>query len=94
VEDEEDDKRNAKAINADASDDDMSDSEEPSSFVRDKIPSDDLGPESFMNVLSALILSEEFQGIVSSEAGNKRSVGTVLTVPPTLQKWSVSSDSD
>lgn len=72
VEDEEDDKRNAKAINADASDDEMSDSEEPSSFVQiDEIPSDDLSQESFMNVLSALILSEEFQGIVSSEAGNK-----------------------
>jgi hypothetical protein len=73
VEDEEDDKRNAKAIYADASDDEMSDSEEPSSFVQnDKIPSDDIGQESFMNVLSALILSEEFQGIVSSETGNNK----------------------
>ncbi|CDY24599.1 BnaC05g32830D [Brassica napus] len=92
VEDEEDDKRNAKAINADASDDDMSDSEEPSSFVRDKIPSDDLGPESFMNVLSALILSEEFQGIVSSEAGNKLYEGEA-SVPPVPSKASEDSKS-
>ncbi|CAF2100059.1 BnaA05g19340D [Brassica napus] len=92
VEDEEDDKRNAKAINADASDDEMSDSEEPSSFVRDKIPSDDLGPESFMNVLSALILSEEFQGIVSSEAGNKLYEGEA-SVPPVPSKATEDSKS-
>ncbi|KAG5398222.1 hypothetical protein IGI04_020036 [Brassica rapa subsp. trilocularis] len=92
VEDEEDDKRNAKAMNADASDDEMSDSEEPSSFVRDKIPSDDLGPESFMNVLSALILSEEFQGIVSSEAGNKVYEGEA-SVPPVPSKATEDSKS-
>ncbi|CAN6990927.1 hypothetical protein IGI04_003288 [Brassica rapa subsp. trilocularis] len=41
VEDEEDEKRNAKANVPYASDDEMSDSEEPSSFVKnDKIPSD------------------------------------------------------
>ncbi|KAF2545750.1 hypothetical protein F2Q70_00022886 [Brassica cretica] len=96
VEDEEDDKRNAKAINADASDDEMSDSEEPSSFVRDKIPSDDLGPESFMNVLSALILSEEFQGIVSSEAGNKLYEGeaSVSPVPSKAAEESKSQPDD
>ncbi|CAA7036516.1 unnamed protein product [Microthlaspi erraticum] len=84
VEDEEDDKRNAKPIHAaDASDDEMSDSEEPSSFVqKDKIPSDDISQESFMNVLSALILSEEFQGIVSSEAGNNKLDDGELSVPP------------
>uniref|UniRef100_A0A1J3G794 Uncharacterized protein PYUK71.03c n=1 Tax=Noccaea caerulescens TaxID=107243 RepID=A0A1J3G794_NOCCA len=83
VEDEEDDKRTAKPINADASDDEMSDSEEPSSFVQnDKIPSDDIGQESFMNVLSALILSEEFQGIVSSEAGNNKLDDGELSMSP------------
>ncbi|KAG7594693.1 C2 domain [Arabidopsis thaliana x Arabidopsis arenosa] len=71
VEEEEDDKTNVKAIDADASDDEMSDSEELGSFVRnEKVSSDDIGQESFMNVLSALIVSEEFQGIVSSEAGD------------------------
>lgn len=87
VEDEEDDKRNAKAIIADASDDEMSDSEEPSSFVQnDKIPSDDFGQESFMNVLSALILSEEFQGIVSSEAGNNKLDDGESSVSPVPSK--------
>jgi len=67
VEEEEDDKTNVKAI--DTSDDEMSDSEELGSFVRKgKLSSDDIDQESFMNVLSALIVSEEFQGIVSSEA--------------------------
>lgn len=61
LEDEEDERRNAKATIAYASDDEMSDSEEPSSFVQnDKIPSDGLSQKSFKNVLSALILSEQF----------------------------------
>ncbi|CAH2053274.1 unnamed protein product [Thlaspi arvense] len=94
VEDEEDDKRNAKAINADASDDEMSDSEEPTSFVQnDKIPSDDLSQESFMNVLSALILSEEFQGIVSSEAGNIKPNEGESSVSPVPSKAEADSKS-
>ncbi|CAH8261103.1 unnamed protein product [Arabidopsis lyrata] len=94
VEDEEDDKRNAKAIYADASDDEMSDSEEPSSFVQnDKIPSDDIGQESFMNVLSALILSEEFQGIVSSEAGNNKVDDRESSVSPVPSKAGADSKS-
>ncbi|KAL1197686.1 Synaptotagmin-3 [Cardamine amara subsp. amara] len=97
VEDEEDDKRNAKAakpIYADASDDEMSDSEEPSSFVQnDKIPSDDIGQESFMNVLSALILSEEFQGIVSSEAGNNKLDDSETSVSPVPSKAGADSKS-
>lgn len=94
VEDEEDDKRNAKATYADASDDEMSDSEEPSSFVQnDKIPSDDIGQESFMNVLSALILSEEFQGIVSSEAGNNKLDDGESRVSPVPSKAGADSKS-
>ncbi|EOA39230.1 hypothetical protein CARUB_v10012208mg [Capsella rubella] len=85
VEEEEDDRTNVKAIDADATDDEMSDSEELGSFVRkDKVSSDEIGQESFMNVLSALIVSEEFQGIVSSEAeDNELSGGDSLgdTVP-------------
>ncbi|VVA98262.1 unnamed protein product [Arabis nemorensis] len=94
VEDEEDDKRNAKAIIADASDDEMSDSEEPRSFVRnDKITSDDFGQESFMNVLSALILSEEFQGIVSSEAGNNKLDDGESSMSPVASKAGAESKS-
>ncbi|ESQ47905.1 hypothetical protein EUTSA_v10020191mg [Eutrema salsugineum] len=94
VEDEEDDKRNAKAIITDASDDEMSDSEEPSSFVQnDKIPSGDLSQESFMNVLSALIVSEEFQGIVSSEAGNNKLYEGETSVSPAPSKAEADSKS-
>ncbi|CAA7048366.1 unnamed protein product [Microthlaspi erraticum] len=76
VEEEEDVKTNVKAIHADAFNDGMSDSEEHGSFVRkEKVSSDDVGSESFMSVLSALIVSEEFQGIVSSEAGDNELSG-------------------
>ncbi|XP_010530515.1 PREDICTED: tricalbin-3-like [Tarenaya hassleriana] len=85
VEDEEDDKTDVKKINADVSDDEFSDSEEAGSFVEnEKISSDESGQESFMDVLSALIVSEEFQGIVSSETTNsKLSNGDTSTVPVT-----------
>ncbi|VVB00670.1 unnamed protein product [Arabis nemorensis] len=77
VAEEEDDRPNVKAIDADASDDEqLSDSKELGSFVRnEKVSSDDIGEESIMNVLSALIVSEEFQGIVSSEAGDNKLSG-------------------
>ncbi|XP_010487934.2 PREDICTED: tricalbin-3-like [Camelina sativa] len=91
VEDEEDDKRNAKATYADASDDEMSDSEEPRQ--NDKIPSDDINQESFMNVLSALILSEEFQGIVSSEAGSNKLDDGESSVTPLPSKAGADSKS-
>mgnify|MGYP001795718066 CR=1 FL=1 len=45
----------------------------------------DLGKESFMDVLAALIVSEEFQGIVTSETGNPRVGNDVtgsVTAPP------------
>nr|VDC77073.1 unnamed protein product [Brassica rapa] len=52
VEDEEDEKRNAKANVPYASDDEMSDSEEPSSFVNnDKIPSDDPSQDSCLIII-------------------------------------------
>lgn len=83
VEEEEDDRTNVKAIDAEATDDELSDSDELGSFVRkEKVSSDEIGQESFMNVLSALIVSEEFQGIVSSEAeDNKLSGGDSLGAP-------------
>lgn len=73
VEEEEDARTNVKA---DAFNDEMSVSKEPGSFVRkEKVSSDDVGQESFMDVLSALIVSDEFQGIVSSEAGDNKLSG-------------------
>ena len=52
--------------------------------------------ESFMNVLSALILSEEFQGIVSSEAGDKLYEGesSVSPVPSKAGEDSKSQPED
>ncbi|CAI8616775.1 unnamed protein product [Vicia faba] len=71
VEDEEDDKTEEDSIDTDASDDELSDTEEANvtdqKGVRDAMYQTD--KESFMDVLAAIIVSEEFQGIVTSEAG-------------------------
>lgn len=71
VEDEEDDKTLVDSIDIDVSDDELSDSEEANVIdekgVRDSVYEAD--KESFMDVLAALIVSEEFQGIVASETG-------------------------
>lgn len=65
VEDEEDDTTAAESTDTDASDDELLDSD-------DLVESSSLNgtdKESFMDVLAALLVSEEFQGIVSSETG-------------------------
>ncbi|XP_050877166.1 uncharacterized protein LOC127080921 [Lathyrus oleraceus] len=71
VEDEEDDKTGEDLIDIDASDDELSDTEEANvtdqKGVRDSMYQID--KESFMDVLDAIIVSEEFQGIVTSEVG-------------------------
>ncbi|XP_047340924.1 synaptotagmin-2-like [Impatiens glandulifera] len=64
VEDEEDEKTEA---DTDASDDELSDSDESDS--RNERDFSGADKESLMDVLAALIISEEFQGIVSSETG-------------------------
>ncbi|KAF4396787.1 hypothetical protein CsatB_019130 [Cannabis sativa] len=72
VEDEEDDRTESKTIDIDASDsdDDLSESDElNASFVKGQIEDAREAEESFMDVLAALIVSEEFRGIVASEAG-------------------------
>lgn len=67
VEDEEDDKVKMDFVDGDASDDDVLEYEHAntilgeSNFEKEK--------ESFMSVLAALLVSEEFQGIVTSETG-------------------------
>lgn len=75
VEDEEDDKTEEDSIDIDVSDDELSDSTEEAN-VTDKTgvresayPTD---KESFMDVLAAIIVSEEFQGIVASETVYQR----------------------
>ncbi|KAG4985041.1 hypothetical protein JHK82_032641 [Glycine max] len=70
VEDEEDDKTEVDAIYTDISDDELSDSEANGTNGKDERDSVyETDKESFMDVLAALIVSEEFQGIVASETG-------------------------
>ena len=67
VEDEEDDKA--------ASDDEFSDSDEPEpngTYERETNAAKEHGKEPFMDVLAALIVSEEFQGIVASDLLNSK----------------------
>ncbi|GKV29115.1 hypothetical protein SLEP1_g38079 [Rubroshorea leprosula] len=71
VEDEEDDTTKAGLSEADVSDDELSDSDESDVTYEQGVmeSTEETDRESFMNVLAALIVSEEFQGIVSSEPG-------------------------
>ncbi|KAF5749887.1 tricalbin-3 isoform X1 [Tripterygium wilfordii] len=100
VEDEEDGRSDVGSIDVDASDDDMSDYDESNaSYVRDGIEySDGSDKESFMDVLAALIVSEEFQGIVASEAGSSKISDDVSRMGSTIPisrglKSSMPSDS-
>ncbi|XP_061342125.1 tricalbin-3 isoform X2 [Gastrolobium bilobum] len=102
VEDEEDDKAEVDSIDIDASDDELSDSEEANvtdeKNVRDSMYETD--KESFMDVLAALIVSEEFQGIVASEAGftkpldNDSNRGSKVSKSPVANAESIPSSSD
>ncbi|KAJ6726748.1 CALCIUM-DEPENDENT LIPID-BINDING (CALB DOMAIN) FAMILY PROTEIN [Salix purpurea] len=70
VEDEDDDEYAVEP----ASDDELSDSDDSNAIYEPsrKKSSDEMDKESFMDVLAALIVSEEFQGIVASETGNSK----------------------
>lgn len=103
VEDEEDDTIGAESIDADTSDDDeLSDSDDlDASYVPgERDISNETDKESFMDVLAALIVSEEFQGIVSSETGNNKILDDVSRKGSTILRSrgpnteSVTSDSD
>lgn len=72
-EDEDDDKIEVKDTEIDvASDDELSDIDQSYSSYQQRMrrSSDEVDKESFMDVLAALIVSEEFQGIVASDTGN------------------------
>lgn len=91
VEDEEDDKAASDALDIDISDDDeSSDTDEPNG-VYEESENDGVkatGKESFMDVLAALIVSEEFLGIVASDALN-----TKLQNDPTISTSSGTTNS-
>ncbi|MBA0656513.1 hypothetical protein Goklo_008860, partial [Gossypium klotzschianum] len=101
VEDEEDDRTVAGSVDTDASDDELSDSDEPNvtNVQGVKQFTDETEKESFMDVLAALIVSEEFQGIVSSEPGSKSfddisRTGSLKTRFSGVNGESLPSDSD
>uniref|UniRef100_A0A1D1XN90 Extended synaptotagmin-1 n=1 Tax=Anthurium amnicola TaxID=1678845 RepID=A0A1D1XN90_9ARAE len=70
VEDEEDDAAKMELVDTDVSDDERD--YEPNNVYKQEERGYTIGKEkeSFMDVLAALIVSEEFQGIVASETGN------------------------
>ncbi|EEF41775.1 tricalbin-3 [Ricinus communis] len=84
VEDEDDDKTAVKSIDTYASDDELSDSDESNATFpsRARDSSNESDKESFMDVLAALIVSEEFQGIVASETGNNKLFDDVSAAGP------------
>ncbi|KAJ9183219.1 hypothetical protein P3X46_007109 [Hevea brasiliensis] len=95
VEDEDDDKTAVESIDTDASDDELSDSEESNatSMSTERESYSESDKESFMDVLAALIVSEEFQGIVASETGsNKVSDDVSAAASRSLNTESIPSD--
>ncbi|KAL1807517.1 hypothetical protein ACET3Z_024507 [Daucus carota] len=79
VEDEEDEMIGERSTDTDVSDDELSESDESSATnVQPKKNLPD-GTETFMDVLAALIVSEEFQGIVASETVNTKSSDNVTS---------------
>ncbi|KAL4301679.1 hypothetical protein GQ457_10G027980 [Hibiscus cannabinus] len=101
VEDEEDDTTATGSVAADFSDDELSDFDEPNVIYEQGVKQniDETSKESFMDVLAALIVSEEFQGIVSSEPGSKNfddssRTGSLKTRLNGVNTESAPSDSD
>ncbi|XP_078448528.1 synaptotagmin-2-like [Wolffia australiana] len=78
VEDEEEDGAKPALKYSDVSDDETDLDESGGSFGRSRrsVYASDKGKESFMDVLAALIVSEEFQGIVASETGSFESLSS------------------
>ncbi|KAH6809811.1 Calcium-dependent lipid-binding family protein [Perilla frutescens var. frutescens] len=76
VEDEEDEKSEKVSTDTDASEDDLSDSDERDVTIPEKLAKEYIiapDKESFIEVLAALLVSEEFRGIVTSETVNTKS---------------------
>ncbi|XP_015894105.2 tricalbin-3 [Ziziphus jujuba] len=84
VEDEEDDKAEAESTDIDALD---SDDDLPDSYVKEETEySKEADKESFMDVLAALIVSEEFRGIVASETGTTKIFDNVSRVESRISR--------
>ncbi|CAL0329321.1 unnamed protein product [Lupinus luteus] len=93
VEDDEDDEVDEDAINIDSSDDKLSDSEE--AHVTDKKNEGDpmhrTDNKSLMDVLAALVVSEEFQGIVESETKSTKNLDNSSNTGSKVSKSPVSN---
>jgi hypothetical protein len=77
VEDEEDERIEADSTDGDVSDDDElfdSDESDTSNELRERDSRVGTGTETLMDVLAALLISEEFQGIVASETAYSKSL--------------------
>ncbi|XP_029123498.2 synaptotagmin-2 [Elaeis guineensis] len=73
VEDEDDDSVEMEFVDGDASDGEILDYEQANgTYGQSRGGPDEKQRESFMDVLTALLVSEEFQGIVASETGNAK----------------------
>ncbi|XAR53214.1 hypothetical protein NMG60_11021676 [Bertholletia excelsa] len=85
VEDEDDEKTETELMDSDASDDELSDLDDSNATYEQlkKDLSSEADKESFMDVLAALIVSEEFQGIVASETGFNKYSEDVKSALPT-----------
>lgn len=92
VEDEEDEKAASDALDIDISDDEASDSDEPNGEEGEKDAAKETDKESFMDVLAALIVSEEFQGIVASDILNTKLQNDATTSSNTVASRSRSRD--
>ncbi|XP_068640229.1 synaptotagmin-2-like [Aristolochia californica] len=86
VEDEEDDVTVVAPLDSDLSDDEGLDTDEPevSDTKSQDEPAGESETESLINVLAALLVSEEFQGIVQSETGNSKVSVEVTNRPSTI----------
>ncbi|CAA6655766.1 unnamed protein product [Spirodela intermedia] len=87
VEDEEDDPARVEYVDTDASDDET-DSDESIGSYKQSRRAYAVGREreSFMDVLAALIVSEEFQGIVASEPGSSRNAEESVDSEPSASR--------
>lgn len=88
VEDEEDERSEAQVTDAEASDDDMPGLDESNATFEQRLRDSSSGTdkESFMDVLAALLVSEEFQGIVASETGYAKSSSDVSSTASSTLK--------
>lgn len=81
VEDEEDERNILESV--DVSDDESDSDDTSTTYEQEKRTSTETDKESFMDVLAALIVSEEFQGIVASETVSTKILDDAFSIGST-----------